>query len=98
MAGRQTDWARKLTGKPVAFTLPDCEFESRRVHSIYVIRIPFETIYCKLFLAHTVAPKPEAFIAASIGFFSSAVKRTDSAGARCLCFAIDGLPAFLVIK
>ncbi|MGD0253224.1 MAG: hypothetical protein ABSC01_11065, partial [Verrucomicrobiota bacterium] len=65
---------------------------------IYVIQIPFATIYCKDFLHHTLEPNPEAFIAASIGFFSSCVRRTEYAGVRRLCFGTDGLPAFLVIK
>jgi hypothetical protein len=56
------------------------------------------TIYCKDFLAQSDCVNPERFIAASIGFRSSAARRTDMPGDRALDLATFGLPAFLVIK
>lgn len=73
-------------------------FDPHALHSIYVIRIPFATIYCKAFLAQTVAPKPESFIASSIILFSASVSRTDIAGVLCWSFGLAGLPAFFVIN
>jgi len=41
---------------------------------------------------------PDAFMASSIGFRSSGVKRIDIPGERALSFETGGLPAFLSIK
>src|ERR1700722_16340552 len=35
-------WVRKLIGKPVADTTPDCEFDARRIHKpVYENGVPF---------------------------------------------------------
>jgi hypothetical protein len=35
-------WVRKLTGKPVALTIADCESEARRIH---VFERDYETVF-----------------------------------------------------
>jgi hypothetical protein len=66
--------------------------------TIYLIEMPRMATYSKDFLAQLDCVNPDKFIASSIGFRSSAVRRTEIPGDRAFDFAIFGLPAFLVIK
>lgn len=104
LAGRQIkrgafQW---LVARKEAYTsrtlLQTTGFDPHALHSIYVIQIPFAATYCNAFLHQTLEPKLEAFIAASIGFFSSGVSRTEKAGVRWRFFGTDGRPAFFLIK
>ena len=65
---------RKLTGKPVADTTPDCEFEARRIHKpvfIYENCVPFLAAKSNALRIQSDLLCGDLAIAASIALFSS---------------------------
>jgi len=93
-------WVRKLTGKPVGSTPPDCEFEARRIHKTgqhYAADFS-RAAESKAFRTHADLLPRDLAIAARISLCSSGDSRALTIMPRNLAFGTFGLPIFGFIK
>jgi len=72
----QSLWVRKLTGKPVALTIADCESDARRIQlPNYATGLSLCAVESKVFRTRSDVDAPERFTAAAMPAFSSLLKR-----------------------
>src|SRR5579863_3687007 len=92
-------WVRKLTGKPVATTTPDCEFETRRIHWIYETGILLLATESKAPRIHSDFLFRDLAIAACIVLASGGVNRAAKSIPFAFCVPIFGRPTlfFMII-
>jgi hypothetical protein len=94
-------WVRKLIGKPVAATTPDCEFDARRIHNgnnVYEICLSFLAAESNAMRIQSDLLCGDLAIAACISLFSSGESLALTIIPRSLAFATFGLPIFGFIK
>ncbi len=89
---------RKLTGKPVAFTTSDCEFETRRIHRIYETYLPFLAVASSAWRTHSDLLPGNLAIAACSSRFSSDDNRALTIMPLSLVLATGGRPILAFIK
>src|SRR5215469_9838519 len=87
-------WVRKLNGKPAANTTPDCEFEARRIHLGYEIRVSFWAADSKALRIHSDLLLRDLAIAACIFSASGGVNLAANNSPLAFCMPIFGLPTF----
>jgi hypothetical protein len=94
-------WVRKLTGKPVDFTPPDCGFETRRIHhetDRYETGLSFWTAEINALRIQSDLLCGDLAIEACISLFSSGESLACIRIPRNLAFGTFGLPIFVFIK
>ena len=92
-------WVRKLTGKPVDITPPDCEFDARRIHTEQAYETNFSrAAKSKAFRIHSDLLPRDLAIAARISLASSGDSLACIKISRSFAFGTFGLPIFLLIK
>jgi len=94
------NWVRKLIGKPVAATTPDCEFDSRRIHSQnfnYEICLSFSAVDSKTLRIHSDLLRRDLAIAARINFASGGVKRAENTSPLAFRVPTLGRPTLFFI-
>ena len=92
-------WVRKLIGKPVADTTPDCEFDARRIHKpVYENCVPFLATESNALRIHSDFLCGDLAIAARISLSSSGESLACMRIPRNSAFGTFGLPIFLLIK
>ena|SRR5258708_3293450 len=91
---------RKLTGKPVGSTPPDCEFEARRIHrtkDVYATDVS-RAAESKAFRTHSDLLPRDLAIATRIVLSSSGETRACIRMPRRFAFGTLGLPILVLIK
>ena len=94
-------WVRKLIGKPVDFTPPDCEFDARRIHmgiNVYEIYLSFLAAESNALRIQSDLLCGDLAIEACISLFSSGESLACIRIPRSLAFGTFGLPIFAFIK
>jgi IS1 family transposase len=91
----QAPWVRKLIGKPVALTIADCEFETRRIQIDYAASS--KTAESRVFRIHSDFFCPEPRIAPLRCFASTGVNRAANTSPLAFCMPIFGLPTLFFI-
>jgi hypothetical protein len=88
-------WVRKLIGKPVDFTPPDCEFDARRIHmeiDVYENCLSFLAAESNALRIQSDLLCGDLAIAACSSLFSSGESLALTMIPRNLAFATFGLP------
>jgi IS1 family transposase len=93
-------WVRKLIGKPVADTTPDCEFDARRIHQKaidYEACVSFRATESNALRIQSDLLCGDLAIAACISFASNGVKRAENTSPLAFLTPTLGRPSFFFI-